>query len=201
MTIDDHPIEIVSLKGRDIAQHLEDIAALRIEVFREWPYLYQGSMSYEQDYLSTYTDSPDAIAVLALTGKSVVGAATGLPLAHETDEFKRPFIEHGFDPAEVFYCAESILRRPYRGLGLGHRFFDERERHARSLGGLCYSTFCRVARPETHPARPADYIPLDAFWRRRGYEERADMRTTYAWTDRGDSHSSSKPMVFWIKTL
>ena len=75
----------------------------------------------------------------------------------------------GFDVASIFYCGESVLEPAYRGHGIGHRFFDLREAHARALGGFRSITFCAVVRPPDHPQRPAEYRPLDAFWRKRGY--------------------------------
>ncbi|WP_394701474.1 GNAT family N-acetyltransferase [uncultured Roseibium sp.] len=83
---------------------------------------------------------------------------------------RRPFEEAGLDPAEVFYFAESVLDPDYRGRGIGHRFFDEREAHARSLG-CSTAAFCAVIRPDDHPMRPEDYSPLDPFWTKRGYRK------------------------------
>lgn len=194
-------LRVVTLVGAALSDYISALAALRIEVFREWPYLYAGTMDYEQRYLQTYVDSPRALIVLALAGEEVVGAATGLPLVDETTEFQRPFIEQGFAPEEVFYCAESVLRAPWRGHGMGRRFFDERERHALALGGFRYSAFCRVERADDHPLRPAAYRPLDTFWERRGYREQRQLRTQYGWQDVGAEVSSDKPMTFWLKRL
>jgi len=47
-------LRIQIVKGSAILSHLEDIARLRIQVFREWPYLYDGSMEYEREYSRTY---------------------------------------------------------------------------------------------------------------------------------------------------
>ena len=80
-------IRIERVRGRAIADRLEDLARLRIAVFREWPYLYDGDPGYEADYLRTYVDAAGSIAVLALDGDRVIGASTGLPLEEETDAF------------------------------------------------------------------------------------------------------------------
>ena len=63
----------------------------------------------------------------------MVGASTALPLADETVEFQQPFIDAGWDPARIFYCAESVVLPAWRGRGLGVRFFAEREAHARCV--------------------------------------------------------------------
>ena len=194
-------VTIATLTGNDILPYLDDLARLRIDVFRAFPYLYDGSMDYEQNYLATYASSPDSLFVLALEGDQVVGAATAIPMAHETDEFKQPFIEHGYDPKRIFYFGESVLQPSYRGQGIGVTFFEQREARARELGGFSHCCFCSVERPQDHPQRPADYQPLDHFWRNRGYRKAPGLATTYAWTDVGDTAQSSKPMQFWLREL
>lgn len=154
--------------GADIAPVIDGLAALRIRVFRDWPYLYDGDLAYERSYLQTYSENPQAIVVAAYAGDDLVGASTGLPLAQADADFARAFAHTSFDPTAIFYCAESVLLSDYRGQGAGHRFFDAREAHARSLG-FAKSAFCSVVRPPDHPARPKDYRPLDPFWHARGY--------------------------------
>src|SRR5690606_17923419 len=114
-----------------ILPHLNALAELRIAVFRDFPYLYDGSLEYEERYLRTYANSPDSVIVLVRDGQRVVGASSGIPLADETEELKRPFLEQGLDVDRIFYCGESVLLAEYRGRGLGVRFFQEREAHAR----------------------------------------------------------------------
>ena len=53
-------------------------------VFRAFPYLYDGSVNYEERYLQTYIRSPRAVIVSASDGGTIVGAATALPLAIPT---------------------------------------------------------------------------------------------------------------------
>ena len=194
-------VQIFRLTGNDILPYLDDVAQLRIQVFRTFPYLYEGSMAYEQRYLSTYANSPDSVFVLAQDDDRVVGAATAIPMAHETDEFKQPFVDRGYDPERIFYFGESVLLPAYRGQGIGVAFFDHREARARELGGFTHCCFCAVERPEDHPARPDNYQPLDSFWRNRGYQPVPGLTTGYAWTDVGDQEQTTKPMQFWIRRL
>lgn len=194
-------LHVERFSGAEIAPWLEALADLRIAVFREFPYLYEGSHAYERRYLQTYVEAPESVLVLVRDGEAVVGASTGIPLADETEEFRRPFREHGHDAGRVFYFAESVLLPAYRGLGLGGRFFDEREAHARSLGRFDLAAFCAVERPADHPRRPPGYRPLDGFWQRRGFEKHPELRTTYAWQDLDEKEESPKPMTFWLKRL
>lgn len=194
-------LQIQRLSGQAINPYLDHLARLRIEIFREWPYLYEGSLEYEQKYLQAFSRSPEAVVVLVSAGDEVVGASTGLPLAQAEAAFQQPFIQRGDDVDKIFYLAESVLRQPYRGLGLGVRFFEEREAFAQELDRFETLAFCAVERPADHPYRPADYVALDRFWRKRGYTKSPDLKSYYAWPDLGETTDSLKPMVFWLKPL
>jgi GNAT superfamily N-acetyltransferase len=123
-------------------------------------------------------------------------------LADEEEEnFKRPFIKHGLDPANVFYFAESVILKDYRGRGWGKIFFQEREQFARSLGFIDYLAFCAVERGDHHPARPKDYSPLDPFWISQGFQKEKGLVTEYEWQDRGEKKANLKKMQYWIKKI
>lgn len=194
-------LKLERLSGDKLNQYIPELARLRIQVFRDWPYLYDGDLAYEEKYLKTYIEAPDSVIVLAFDGDKVVGASTGIPLKHETEEVKAPFIAAGYDVDKIFYCGESVLLPEYRGQGAGVAFFDHREDHAQEIGGFEYSCFCGVQRPENHPRRPADYVPLDNFWRKRGYEKYDDLNTTFSWKELDETDESPKPMTFWMKKI
>ncbi len=192
-------IQVLRKSGQALLDYIPDLARLRIEVFRDFPYLYDGTLEYEEKYLQMYIDHPDSVIVLAFDGSKIVGASTAIPMKHETEELKRPFMDHGYNLDDVFYCSESVLNKDYRGLGLGVRFFEEREAHAAELGGFKHLTFCCVERPADHPRRPKDYLPLDKFWNKRGYFKHPELKTTYVWRDLDDIEETAKPMTFWLK--
>lgn len=191
-------LRVESLTGDAARAVFDDLAALRITVFREYPYLYAGSPEYERQYLAPYAASAGGVIVAAFDGARVVGAATALPLIDDTDNVAAPFRAAGIDPARVFYLGESVLLPEYRGRGLGHAFFDGREARARQLG-YAITAFCAVQRPPDHPRRPADYRPHDAFWRKRGYVPRPDMIATFSWQDIDAPAETEKPMLMWLR--
>ncbi len=194
-------VRVERKSGAALIPYIPELARLRIEVFRDFPYLYDGTMAYEEKYLQTYIDHADSVIVLAFDtdDDKIVGASTAIPMRDETPELQQPFLEHGYDINEVFYCSESVLDKACRGLGLGVRFFEEREAHAAELGGFKHITFCCVERPIDHPRRPKDYVPLDKFWNKRGYFKHPELATTYTWKDLDDTEETAKPMTFWLK--
>ncbi len=192
--------ELRVLTGPALDAALDDVARLRIEVFHAFPYLYDGDLAYERKYLESYRTSPGAIVVGAYDGARLVGAATGTPLTDHADDFAAAFDGTGIDLSTVFYCAESVLLPGFRGQGIGHGFFDAREAHGRALG-FTRSAFCGVIRPADHPARPADYAPLDPFWRKRGYAPLPDAVAEFRWKDRDQAEETPKRLQFWIRDL
>lgn len=193
-------IMVRSVYGRDITQYIDDLAALRIEVFRAYPYLYDGDLGYERNYLATYAANPQSVVVVALAGAAVVGAATAMPLVVHGESVSRPVAAAGVDPAQVYYFGESVLRTAYRGQGIGHAFFDHREAAARQFG-FAGVAFCAVDRGVSHPARPTDYVPHDKFWTGRGFVRQPDIVAHMSWRDLGDRAETTKPLPFWFKTL
>lgn len=193
-------IQLTTYQGKAIASWLDDLARLRIRVFRDFPYLYDGDLAYEAAYLDRYARNPRSLFVLAFDGETLVGAATGQPLPDEMEAFSAPFVQAGYRIDEVFYYGESVLLPAYRGRGIGKAFLTERERHA-AREGFSLVAFCAVERPEDHPLKPAGYTPLHGFWRAQGYERRPDLTTSFRWKDLDQAEETDKPMVFWLKSL
>ncbi len=194
-------VSLEALTGMSTASVIDDLADLRIRVFKEFPYLYAGSITYESKYLQTYLECENALIVVVRDGTRIVGASSALPLESETSEVQQPFLEHGFDPKTVFYLAESVLLPAYRGHGLGKQFFEARENHAKKLGGFVWAAFCAVERPPNHPSRPASHRDLDTFWQAQGFEKRPELTTFFSWQEIGEELETPKPMTFWLKNM
>ena len=181
--------------GPELTQHFEALGKLRIEVFKEYPYLYDGDLDYEKKYLSRYTRSQTALIILAYHKESLIGASTCISLVDEDDDFKDPLLKAGFAPEKIFYFGESTILKSHRGNGIGHEFFKLRERHAqKTTPNLEYTCFCAVERSE-HPLRPETYRPLDSFWKRLGYEKQS-IHMQYQWKDRDKTHEDEKSSSF-----
>lgn len=194
-------IAMREVAGPDVGPWLTEVARLRMAVFREFPYLYDGDLDYERDYLATYARSPESLFVLAFDGDAVVGASTAVPLADEVEAFRKPFRDAGIDASEVFYFGESVVLREYRGRGLGGRFFDAREGRARALGRFRWTAFCAVVRTDDDPRRPVGHRGNETLWARRGYARRDDMRARLEWKEIGAEAPVVHELAFWLRQL
>lgn len=193
-------VRVEALTGARLDAALDDVARLRISVFRDWPYLYDGDLDYERRYLEAYRQSEAAILVGAFDGARLVGAATGTPMEDHAADFGAAFAGEAVSLDEMFYCAESVLLPAWRGQGLGHRFFDLREGFAHALGRR-FAVFCAVIRPPDHPLRPEGYRPLDGFWRKRGYRPLAGVEARFSWKDVDLPGETEKRLQFWRRAL
>ncbi|MDO9453086.1 MAG: GNAT family N-acetyltransferase [Stagnimonas sp.] len=193
-------IRYQALNGAAIREHLQVLAALRLTVFREWPYLYDGTLDYERQYLETYARCNESIAVLAWEGSHCVGATTALPMPSAEAAMRKPFEQAALDVSGTLYFGESVVLGKHRGRGIGVTFFEQREAHARALG-LKRCAFCAVDRPANHPLMPAAYMPNDTFWTRRGYARQPALQCTFEWQDRGEPAPTPHKLTYWSRDL
>ena len=194
-------LTVTALSGATIETAIPALARLRIAVFKEFPYLYEGALEYEAAYLQTYLECAESLIVTVQDGAEIIGASSALPLTAETSELRQPFEMQGWDVERVFYLAESVLLPAYRGRGLGHQFFNLREAHAHKLGGFTHSAFCTVKRAVDHPARASGPHSLEGFWRGRGYAPNSALNATLYWQEIGQITQTPHEMGFWVKAL
>lgn len=193
-------MEILRLSGAQARDYAQELGELRLKVFYDYPYLYEGSLEYEMKYLETYFKAQHSVVILIMDQGKVVGATTGIWASEEEESFRKPFDDFGLNSSEVFYFGESVLLSQYRGKGIGKIFMQEREAFARTLGFIKFLSFCAVQR-ENHPLMPQDYKPLDSFWESVGFIKAPGLVTEYAWKDRGENDETKKLMQYWIKEI
>jgi len=186
------------VRGSDIGRYIERLGEFRIEIFSEYPYLYDGELEYERSYLSRYTRSPDSLLIVMEDDQGIIGACTGIPLKYEDEEFKKPFSERNIE--EYYYIGEIMLRNDSRGRGLGSALLSEA---LRAIDTQKYKKvfLCAVDRGENHPLRPKSYFPPDTLWKKFGFDMETDKVIFYHWKDIGEDHSTEKPMKVWVKNL
>ena len=125
--------------------------------------------------------APEAFVVIVTDAEKVVGAATGIPLRHENRELIDPFVGTAYPVDEIFYVGELLFYPAYRNQGLGLRLVAQIVQQISFLGTYRYLTCATVVRPDDHPLRPADYIPIDRFLAHTGFNPLPGITTCFTW--------------------
>lgn len=188
------------LTGAAVVETLDELATLRLDIFLEYPYLYRGWRADELAYLRTYAEKPDAAVILVWDGEAVVGAATGMPLVHEGAQLRDAFAGTPCSLDETYYVGELLFLPAYRNRGLGQQLLADMEGYVRSLGRYRRLTCATVERPEDHPLRPSDFIPITRFLARTGFVRLPGVITHFAWRET-DGVKRDHRMQFWMKGL
>lgn len=188
------------LLGVEAQERLETIARLRLSIFREFPYLYDGKMEDELAYLKQYADNNEAAVIITLAGEEIAGAATGLPLSCESAEMTAPFAATPYPVESIYYIGEMLFYPPYRNRGLGTECLSLMDQYVRSSGKYRYLTCATIIRPADHPLRPDDYLPIERFLERNMFLKLQGVATSFAWKEL-DGVRRDHDMQFWIKEL
>lgn len=182
-------------------KHLLALAHLRIAVFKEYPYLYQGHLGYEAAYLDKFNHSQQAYIGVVNHQNTLVGAITGLPLVAEEAALQAPWQADQTPIEGVFYISEVLLYPAFRHQGLGRSLFLQAEAFISAQQRYNAITFATVMRPAHHPLKPQGYRDYDAFWQSLGYQRAEGRVGSIAWQDIDETQESAKPMQFWVKQL
>ncbi|MBC86904.1 MAG: GNAT family N-acetyltransferase [Bdellovibrionaceae bacterium] len=196
-------LKIETLHGKELTPHFESLSDIRLQVFKEWPYLYEGSKEYERKYLDVYFNCERSLCLLIKdqTDK-IVGISTAIPLTEEHDDLKNPLVREGYDVDRLFYFAETCLLPSARGKGIYRKIFELRESHAKSYGDdytrVC---FCGVHRSDSHPLRPEDFQPLDPIWQNYGFQKVPGLNMNFTWKDVDQKKETAKSLAVWMKNI
>ncbi len=195
-------ISFQSAKGNEIQKWIPELASLRIQIFKDWPYLYEGNLDYEKKYLSRYSQAEKSFIALALNDNKVIGATSCIWLPEESDKsIQQAFKDKSYIASDVVYFGESILLPIYRGIGIGSEFMQLRENFAKDVCHAKFAAFCSVQRPQNHSLRPKDYISLEAFWSAKKFQKQEDMFCSMSWQDIDQKIETEKQLQFWVKEL
>ena len=179
-------ITISTLSGEAIKPYSALLGQMRLKLFKEFPYLYDGNRNdatraQEKEYDTTYEKSPNARLIVAKDGEKIVGFMTLIPLSEEMREIQQPFLDAGIDVQKYIYVGEVLILPEYRGQGILRRFFEEHNAYARTQK-FSHSVFMAVDRPHNHPLRPSDYRELEPIWEHFGYKKMNDsMKVKFPW--------------------
>lgn len=195
-----HNIRIRVFDGQSARAYFDDIARIRLTLFKEYPYLYEGTVAREAENFEPYFMSQRVTILLVFDNDQVVGFINSIPLEEEDAGTKAPFIEQGLPIEKYVYIGEVMLYPHYRGLGIAKTSLAFLEQKARTEG-FEYTTFITVERPEDHPCKTHGYQPLDAMWQHLGYARIPNAYAYYTWSQVDTQTPTNNVLAVWSKKL
>lgn len=186
-----------TLKGSEITPQIERIAKFRLSIFKDYPYLYQGSLENEIDYVSAYALSVQSIFVYLEDESGLRAASLGMPLKQKSSSFTAPLANDNID--SIFYIGEIMVRQDARQRGLG------RELMHKMISQVDMQTFntlslYTVERADNHPLKPLGYSPPDHLWKMFGFEKLENRTAFFKWQEPNEQDITEKNMSIWMKT-
>jgi GNAT superfamily N-acetyltransferase len=188
-------------RGREIQKYINDIAVLRITVFREYPYLYDGDMPTEVDYLSGYSSSKNSVLIFVKDGEKTVGAVSGKPLADMEELLLVPFAQHHLSVQDIFYLGEIMLLKEYRGKGIGYQLYRKFEDVVKQKKQYQKMAIAEIGRQDQDPRKPKNYIPGRVFWQRLGYIEYPEMIIQVLYKETDNAENIPHSLIYSLKDL
>jgi GNAT superfamily N-acetyltransferase len=200
---DESTIHMKVLQGEVINSIVKEITDLSLIIYREYPYLYEGT---EEEYLPLiqhYVQSENGIACLLFDQEKPIGVAIGMPMSAMRENYKQPILNYfkKIDVDSMFYLGEFLLLEEYRGKGLGKKMYNEFERLVKEKGSFETICFCKISEFDSHPLMPANYRALDDFWNKLGFEKQEDLNFSVFWCNVSEIEDSSHKLIYWMKFL
>lgn len=177
------------------SKYLAQLAEMRIQVFREYPYLYEGSLEYEFDYLDRYAKCPSAVLLALLDREGAAhGFCTGIPLEFEDPELASPVPG---DHSHSFYIGEILLSPQARAQGWGALLLEQMIITSQAKGFVRHLLYT-VVEPREH--RPTPYHSPASLWRKMGFAL-TGIQAEFAWKRWDQQSAQNHRMDLWIRIL
>lgn len=190
-------IIVEELHGQQITNVADQLAALRMPTFQQYPYYHVSDLPHEQEYFAEFAQNPAAVVAVAYEGEKLIGFSTGIPLLSDTplfkaiaDKFKQAFGIVGLDASEFYYYGDVILIPEYRGKGIASLLYQVREKQAKNHGfnNMCFLTV-------------ENYKVLAPMWQHLGFQK-TNITINFSWPTLqvdGTTKTLEHELIFWIK--
>lgn len=190
------------LVGDTIEQILPFTQQMCLTYYREYPYLYEGTLEEQQACHSWFSKLKHSAVAIAYYDNKPVGFLSGASFVDFAEHYTGSltvFKNAGLDPAQYYYFADVIIEKEHRGHSLCKKLFAALEQYASNLG---YAKNCLVVESHaTHPCKPADYRELGDLWIRLGYTE-SPATISFKWNtiqSDGTQERQEHILRYWIK--
>lgn len=194
-------IRIETLKGNEITPYYDEMIHFCHQIYRSYPYFYNGEDSEYAAYLKAYSQSNETIICLAFDDQEMVGLAIGTPMSKTRALYQQVLLEKGYDISSFFYLGEFGLKPSYWGMGIEDSLYSHIEQFAKAEG-VYEKIGCWEIKSEFHAFPPSpSYTLTKEFLEKVGFTYHPDLNFQICWTHVGDIHETAHSAVYSLKHL
>ena len=192
-------------KGDDLKELIPEISKARLELFKEFPYLYEGTYEDELKYLNEFVNNPKSIILTVHKENKLIAfvTATAVESGFElTEAIKDLMQKQGLDTSKYFYISEMMVYPEFRSFELQNQLKKDIENYARE-NSYTMTCFLSVFRENNHPLRPQDYKEISRLWKFNKYRK-TNISVKFEWnTVQKDSEAKlmNNQLDLWEKEL
>lgn len=192
-------IVVKTVFGKEILNYIPNISKIRLVGFEERPYLYNGNMEKEEEYVSGYSSTDQSALFLAYNTNKIVGFLIASPLADYCElastNIQEIFNAHNIPLKDFYYCGEIIVLPQHRNIGVAQKIFAEVEKVAKQLGRkyLCLMTI-----------KSEHQTPDNIGFAKFGFDVKKSVKVIYKWPmldESGKLTNAEHKMSFWTKQI
>jgi len=198
-------ITIEILIGKNASEYIEYVSHLRINIFKEYPYLYQGDLEYEKKYVADYTLHNQAMIAIAKIDGLIAGISTGIPVISDSkiaQDVKEIFTKQKTEAEKYYYYGEIMILPEFRGKGLATKLYSAQDKIIKEWG-FEHACILTVIRENDHPLKPKCYNSPNSLWKHLGFFQ-TGYKTNLHWQtiqSDGNSNDASNTLELWSKKI
>lgn len=169
-------------------REITQLAQMRVTYFKGYPYFYDGTQEYEENYLGEYKKNAiDSYLVQAFHEKNgekqLVGILTGCGFCSDIEIVRdgaRLFTEKNISTQDRYYLGEAIIIPEYQHKKILPRMLYKLGQEVVKLQKYMNLCFLTVIREDNDPRKPEGYQSTDKLWEKLGCYK-TDVTCSFEW--------------------
>lgn len=191
--------------GRDAQIYQDSLALARIESFKQYPYLYSGTLERSQKYAARYAACEQGMIAVAMIQNKVACISTGIPLSHDSNlvtTIRNECVQKQLEANQYYYLGETIVMPEFQSQSVLEKIVLKQCEQIKAWG-FEFACMLNVLREDNHPLKPVDYQCEQFIWQSIGFSK-TDIVIKSSWPTiqkNGEIEKQENLLGLWVKDL